>query len=219
MIVFLNATTERADVVLPAKTAFEKQGTVRNVEGRYLTVSPAPINCGESEDFMGIVKHLGKAWDQELVGHNLSSAQEAFKKEFNIDLHNLEQEGYLPELIAELLSKSQSSVASTAKGDVLLVPSMVKTRHSYYNLHLQRAFGEPSLKLHPNKALNHKLLTGDRVTLQIDGYKRYAVVETSGKVPEGLMLLPVLPEQPSGLYKLESIEINQEISQQELEVA
>ncbi len=211
---FLNLTTGQADVVLPAKTSLEKQGTVRNVEGRYLKVSPAPINCGESEDFMGVVKHLGKAWDQELVGHNLLSAWQAFTKEFGINLQELEQEGYLPELTAEPLSKLQGSAL---EGNVLLSPSMVKPEYNYYNTHLQKAFGKPALHLHPNNALSHKLSANDKVSIQVSGFRRFAIVKISEKVPEDLMLLPALPEQPSGLYTLESIEVVE--TMQKLEVA
>ncbi len=213
---FLNSTTEQAHVVLPAKTAFEKQGTVRNVEGRYLKVSPVPTYDGESEDFMGVVRHLGKAWGQELAGHSLSSAQHTFKESFGVDLEKIGSEGHLPELVAKSLNKLQGG---TTKGNVLLVPSMVKAKYVYHNMHLRDAFGPPALCLHPNEALNHNLSVGDKVTLQVSGYKRCAIVEISEKVPEGLMLLPVLPEQPSGFYVLESLEISTKMSQQELEVA
>ncbi len=211
---FLSLTTGRADIVLPAKTSLEKQGTVRNVEGRYLTVSPAPIDCGESEDFMGVIKYLGKAWDQELEGHDLVSARQTFAEEFGVNLQELEQEGYLPTLANKPLSKLQRS---TLKGNVLLSPSMVRPEYHYYNTHLQKTFGKPALRLHPSNALKHKLSANDKVSIQVGGFKRFAVVELSEKVPEDLMLLPALPEQPSGLCVLESIEVIE--SMPKLEVA
>ena len=65
---FPNETTNIADVVLPAKSGYEKDGTVVNLEGRYLSVNSSPVDSGQSEDFTGVVKALGDALGQRLDG-------------------------------------------------------------------------------------------------------------------------------------------------------
>src|SRR5690606_27769389 len=58
---FLTDTAVIADVVLPAKTVYERDGTIVNLEGRFLAVNAAPVEAGTSEDFTGVVRFLGEA--------------------------------------------------------------------------------------------------------------------------------------------------------------
>ncbi|HLR46656.1 MAG TPA: molybdopterin-dependent oxidoreductase, partial [Deinococcales bacterium] len=52
--------TEVADVVLPALSGLEKDGTFVNLEGRALPVHGAPTDAGEALDFCGVVRYLGE---------------------------------------------------------------------------------------------------------------------------------------------------------------
>lgn len=200
---FLNEITEHADVVIPAKTSFEKQGTVRNVEGRYLKVNPAPVNSGSAVDFVELVEYLGLQLD----------LKQALIEEFGFDFATITTEGYLPTETSkgikdDLQNNLQDNVEQDNHGkDVLIVPTMVKSEYLNYNPHFYKMLGEPALKIHPDDAKNKKLQTGDVVIIQVGELKRRATIKISDKTPKGLMLLPALPEQPSGLYALKSLEI------------
>src|SRR5690606_40224863 len=63
---FLTETAALADVVLPAKTVYERDGTVVNLEGRFLRVVAAPVEGGTSEDLTGLVKRRSEEHTSEL---------------------------------------------------------------------------------------------------------------------------------------------------------
>ena len=213
---FPNATTEIADVVLPAKSGYEKDGTVVNLEGRYLSVNASPVDSGQSEDFTGVVKALGDALGQRLDGRSVRSARRALKKGLELDLNDLPQEGTLHPAKAKSASKSKAE-SGASEGNTLIVPSMTRPEFLERNPHLRAAHGSAALRLHPADAASHNLNHDDIVRLNVSGVTRRLSVQLSEAVPEGRMLVPALPEQPVGLVESDMTSIEKEA--QALEVA
>ncbi len=200
---FANATTELAHVVLPAKTAYEKEGTVVNLEGRYLPLKPAPVENGQSEDFCGLVKFLGETMGTRLEGRSVRSARRLLKKRLQLDLSELSEEGYLSPAKAKAASKFKLKESYELEGNLLLTPSMIRHEQLSRNAHLHAVYGDAALRLNPADAVAQDLNDGDVVAFELQGIERQAVIKRSEAVPVGLMLLPALPEQPAALLWLE----------------
>jgi NADH-quinone oxidoreductase subunit G len=209
---FLGETARLAHVVLPAKTGYEKEGTTVNLEGRYLKVAPAPLDVGTSEDFTGVVKYLGEAIGQRMEGRSARSAHRKLKKALGVELAELPAEGEFMKLKPKQPPKAGKVV--TQEGNLLLVPTMVRPERLGRNPHLRSVFGDAPLRLHPEDAKAHGLVSGQGVRLNVAGFSRLAAVHVTDTVPRGLMLLPALPEQPAGLY---SVDLERDLSLAELE--
>ena len=207
---FPTETTELADVVLPAKTGYEKEGVVVNLEGRYLPVHPAPVDGGESEDFTGLVKALGEAMGTRMDGRSLRSARRLLRKQNDLDLDELPVEGQI--IVSEPKAKAgrATSTNENAEGNLLLVPSMVKAERLSRNPHMLATYGEAPLRINPEDAKNEGFVNGEVVTLHVGGFRRRAQVRVSDTMPRGLMTLPVLPDQPTHLYELDLSTVQRE---------
>lgn len=203
---FHTETTRLAQVVLPAKTSYEKEGAVVNLEGRYLAVNPAPVDGGLSEDFTGVVKHLGEALGTRLEGRSVRSARRVLKKSLSYDLHELPLEGYVPAAKSRKPSKATLKANTDNGGNVLLVPSMIKPERLSRNPHLLAEYGAVTLRLHPEDAAARGLSAGDVVDITVGGIKRRVTVRLSEGVPEGLLLLPATFDQPPGYAVLDGLE-------------
>jgi NADH-quinone oxidoreductase subunit G len=205
---FHNETTELAHVVLPAKSGYEKDGTVVNLEGRYLSVHAAPVEGGQSEDFTAIIKHLADAMDIKLEGRSVRSSQRALKKLIDVDLAEIPEEGVISKM-----NKAMTRVASnisTQNGNLMIVPSMIRAEYISRNLHLQLAHGKAKLSIHPTDAAFHDLHQDDRVSLNIDGMTRKLQVQITDAVPDGMMSAPALPDQPIGLVQADMTSLTKE---------
>lgn len=200
---FPTATTRMAHVVLPAKTAYEKEGTVMNLEGRYLPVEPAPVEGGGAEDFTGLVKRLGDAFGIRLDGRSARSARRVLKKRLELDLNDLPTEGLLAKGKPKASKATAQPKPAATEGNLLLVPTMVRLEHLSRNPHLRATFGDVTLRIHPEDAGAHGVTHGDRVSLTVGGTRRKATIKLSEAAPAGLMLLPALPEQPVGLVTVD----------------
>ena len=200
---FLTATAELADVVLPASSGYEKEGTVVNLEGRFLPVHPVPVDSGLAVDFMGVLRALGEALGVRLDGRSVRSARRVLKRALAVDLKALPAEGVLPQGRSRPARRVGIREAEEGGGNLLLTPSMARPEYLDRNPRLRAAVGEVALRLHPNDAAAAKLRSGELVRLKVGGILRRAVVRLSDTVPEGLMLLPALPEQPVGLVNAE----------------
>ena len=197
---FLNETAELAHVVLPAKTPYEKEGTTVNLEGRFLPLVAAPVDGGLSEDFTGVVKHLGEAFGTRLDGRSVRSAHRALKKTLGYDLSELPAEGHLPKTRGKAAnSKPTFREPQRSDGNVLLVPSMIRPEQLGRNPHLRAAFGDVPLRVNPADAKRYRLVGGEVVRLTVDGIVRRVIVRVTDEVQTGLMLLPSLPEERVGL--------------------
>ncbi|MEX2536927.1 MAG: NADH-quinone oxidoreductase subunit NuoG [Trueperaceae bacterium] len=195
---FPDETTDLAHVVLPAKTGYEKEGTVVNLEGRALPLFSAPVDGGGSEDFTGLVKRLGVALGNRLEGRSVRSARRVLKRLLDIDPASLPPEGELLGPRTRGSSRVSVRAAERAQGNLLLVPSMIRHEYLSRNPHLLAAHGETPLRLNPFDAARLKLSEGDVVVVPVDGVDRRAGVCISEAVPAGLPLLPALPDQPAG---------------------
>ena len=195
---FPSATTEIAHVVLPAKSGYEKDGTVVNLEGRYLKVNSSPVDSGQSEDFTGVVKRLGEALGTRLEGRSVRSARRLLKKNLDTDLAELPDEGII---MAAKPRRAEASSEEAGGGNTLLVPSMLRTEYLSRNPHLAAAHGEAALKIRPADAVLYDLREGDVVSMKVGGVRRRLWVEYSEAMPGGTFLVPALPEQPVGVAR------------------
>ena len=197
---FETETTRLAHVVLPAKTGYEKEGTVVNLEGRFLSVHPAPVDGGTSEDFNGVVRALGEALGVRLDGRSVRSARRALAKTLDLDLAALPEEGQLAPVEAEAVVQTP---AERVAGNLLLTPSLLKTDRLSRNPKLLAAHGDVTLRVNPVDAQAQNLKAGDTVTVNAGGISRTASVSVTAGVPQGLMLLPATFDQPVGLTTAE----------------
>ena len=200
---FPTETTELADVVLPAKTGYEKEGVVVNLEGRYLPVHPAPVDGGESEDFTGLVKALGEAMGTRMDGRSLRSARRMLRKQNDLDLDELPVEGQIIVSKPKAKAREATNMDENTEGNLLLVPSMVKAERLSRNPHMLATYGEAPLRINPEDAKKEGFVNGEVVTLHVGGFTRRAQVRVSDAMPQGLMTLPALPDQPANLTQLD----------------
>jgi NADH-quinone oxidoreductase subunit G len=214
---FHNETTAMAHLVLPAKSGYEKEGTVVNVEGRYLSVHAAPVEGGQAEDFTGLIKYIADARDIKLEGRSVRSSQRALKKVLDVDVAELPEEGIIAKPKKSVASVRAQGPASLRQGNALLVPSMIRAEYISRNPHLQAAHGEAKLFIHPTDAAFHDLHQDDVVLLDVGGLVRRLQVHITDAVPGGLMTVPVLPDQPIGITSIDMSSLKKE--QVSLEVA
>ncbi len=201
---FETETTKLAHVVLPAKTGYEKEGTVVNLEGRFLNVFPAPVDSGTSEDFTGVVRALGEALGTRLEGRSIRSARRALQKTFDLDFAALPEEGQLAPVEA---GEARDAPAETVKGNLLLTPSFLKLERLERNPKLHAAYSDAALRVHPADAKEKGLEAGAEVILIAGKVKRKARVVVTETAPEGLMLFPATFNQPVGLTTAEVVPI------------
>ena len=202
---FLTDTAVLADVVLPARTVYERDGTIVNLEGRFLGVAAAPVEAGNSEDFTGVVRYLGDALGARLEGRSVRSARRVLRKTIDLDLAELPPFGVIPAQRAVTASRrparSAAADAPRAGGNMLITASMARSEYLHRNPHLKAALGGPRLRLHPDDGTAHGLEDGNDVRLRVGGLWRRATVQFTEAVPSGLMTLPSLPDQPQGLVQ------------------
>ncbi len=197
---FLTETAKRAHLVLPARTVYERDGTVVNAEGRMLTTRAAPVDAGSSQDLTGIVQALGEALGARLDGRSVRSARRVLRKTFGIDTGELPDAGTLYRPKSRAASKVSIRDTEELGGNLLVIPSMVRHEYLERNPHLRSLVGGGTpLRLHPEDARAHGLREGERVRLRAGGVLREAIVRLSDAAPPGLPLLPCLPDQPVGL--------------------
>ncbi len=198
---FPTATSALAHVVLPARSGFEKEGTTVNAEGRMLPVRPAPVEAGAAVDLTGTVKRLGEALGVRMDGRSVRSARRVLRKTLGVDPSELPAAGQLLEAPrrAQHRVRALRAVAG-AEGRALVVPSMIRVEHLDRNPKLRSEHGDAALRMHPSDAQTRGLAAGEVVTLTVGGLPRRLRVVPAEGVPEGLWLVPALPEQPVGLY-------------------
>ncbi len=208
---FLTDTAVLADVVLPARSVYERDGTIVNLEGRALPVRAAPVEAGTSEDLTGVARFLGEALGQRLEGRSVRSARRALGKLFDFDLADLPRTGVMlgqaparqrrqaAETNGAADAPSEPAAAVAASGNMLIAPSMLRSEYLLRNRALRAARGGPTLRVNPDDAVAHGLADGVDVRLRVGGLWRHATVAVTEAVRPGLMTLPCLPDQPQGL--------------------
>jgi NADH-quinone oxidoreductase subunit G len=194
---FATATAELAHVVLPARSGYEKDGTIVNLEGRLLPVRAAPVDVGEAVDLTGVVRELGLALGQRLEGRSVRSARRVLRKTLGVDLDEVDDLGTFVKVARK---RAGVSVAArpAATGNALRVPTMARQEYLLRNPHLLAALGAPALRLHPDDAAAHALREGDVLTVRVSGVPRRLRVEPTSSLPRGLVTVPALPDAPPG---------------------
>lgn len=216
---FLTDTARLADVVLPAKSVYERDGTVVNLEGRFLPVRAAPVEAGGAEDFTGVAATLGEALGQRLEGRSQRSAWRVLRKRFELDPATLPDVGVLHRVKPRAAAKAQLREAAAPSGNLLIAPSMARAEYLDRNPHLRAALGGPRLRVHPTDAVTHGLKDGADVRLRVGGLWRHAIVDVTEAVPAGLMTMPCLPDQPLGLVSADLTSIVENVAAAQAAVA
>ena len=99
---------------------------------------------------------------------------------------------------------------------MLITPSMLRHEYLERNHHLLADRGFTPLTVNAADAARLDLKAGDQVSLNVAGLKRRAEVRISDSTPEGVLLLPAIPEQTSGLRRAAAATLRHE--RQALEV-
>ncbi len=201
---FLTETAALADVVLPAKTVYEKNGTVVNLEGRFLRAVAAPVEGGTSEDLNGVVKRIGDALGQRLEGRSVRSAHRVLRQRMNLDLADIPEWGEIKDVKPVVPRRDATAPARDEPvkrrgGNIVVTASMVRPEYAYLNRHLLAERGGPTLRVNPADAEAHGLTHGDDVRLRVNGMWRRATVKVTDDAPAGLMTIPATTDQPQGL--------------------
>ena len=198
---FLTDTARLADVVLPSRSVYERDGTVVNLEGRFLPVRAAPVEAGSAEDLTGVVQALGDALGQRLEGRSQRSAWRVLRKRFELDPAELPAGGMIHRVKPRPAAKAQLREGPAPSGNLLIAPSMARAEYLGRNPRLRAAVGGPRLRVHPDDATATGLTDGADVRLRVGGVWRHAIVDVTEAVPPGLMTLPSLPDQPIGMVQ------------------
>ena len=89
----LTGAARAANVVLPAKTNYEKRGTTVNLEGRFLPLQAAAIDGGQAEDLHAALAALSEALGVRPEVRGLRSARKAILDRFGIAVETISPEG------------------------------------------------------------------------------------------------------------------------------
>lgn len=181
-----DAVRRHADVVLPAKTPYEKRGTLLNVENRLVGLEPAHIDAGEAEGLTQALALFADALGVQAPMRFVHQAQRRFLERYKVDLAKLDPYGTLwrPRVSLSARPKAQ------AEGNLYLRPSMWKARQRLGET-VARALGPLELAAHPETALAEGLDEG--ATLEVEtplGVQRARLV-FDPELPKGWFYLPV----------------------------
>lgn len=193
---FLTETAQLADVVLPATSVYERNGTVMNLEGRLLPVKPAPIGAGTSQDLHGVAKAIGEARGKRLDGRSLRSSRREIRKELHVDLAEVPRTGTI--VAPSTRRAAPARYQAQNDGGVLMVPSDYRVEYLPYNEHLLKEHGLPALHVSPARAEEWSIRHGTEALVSVGGVKRRVQVVVEPSWGGTQATLPALPEQPVG---------------------
>jgi NADH-quinone oxidoreductase subunit G len=200
---FLTATAELAQVVLPAVTGYEKEGSVVNLEGRVLPVRAAPVEAGEAVDFTGVVKALGIALGERFDGRSVKNARRVLKRSLNLDLEELPDLGLWAPIKRGSARVALHTHEAPRQGNALRTPSMVRFELANRNPGLRAVAGVRALTLNPDDALEQRLREGDEISLPVGGIPYRLVVRISDDLPRGLLSIPATADEPVGVVSVD----------------
>ena len=199
---YMNEVAERADVVLPAATFAETEGTVVNVEGRIQNFSRVIQPIGEAKPDWWILSQLAKKWGKRNFAYKKSqdilkelkktipafariSPTNANKKKA---LFVKEGEGGKPKFV---LLKSRNNVSNGGKKFPLILCTDYNL-DTYRNLVLSREIkgfeivrNARWIKLNPEDAKSLKLKDGESIVVESATGKRNGVAKITEAVPKG----------------------------------
>lgn len=210
---YMNEVAERADVVLPATTFAETEGTVVNVEGRIQSFSRAIQPIGEAKPDWWILSQLAKKWGKRNFAYKKSqdilkelkktipafariSPTNANKKKA---LFVKEGEGGKPKFV---LLKSRNNVSNGGKKFPLILCTDYNL-DSYRNLVLSREIkgfeivrNARWIKINPEDAKTLKLKDGELIVVESATGKRNGVAKITEAVPKGTVVASFLIPLP-----------------------
>ncbi len=199
---YMNEVAERADVVLPATTFAETEGTVVNVEGRIQSFSRAIQPIGEAKPDWWILSQLAKKWRKK--GFDYKKSQDILKELkktipafARISPTNANKKKTLFVKVGErgkpkfVPLKSQDPIPKIGKK----FPFILCTDYnldSYRNLVLSREIkgfeivrNVRWIKINPEDAKTLKLKDGELIIVESATEKRNGVAKITEAVPKG----------------------------------
>jgi NADH-quinone oxidoreductase subunit G len=176
--------TGYADVVLPAKTPYEKRGTLLNVENRLVGLEPAHVDAGEAEGLTQALGLFADALGVQAPVRFVHQARRRFHERYRIDLDRLEPYGTLWRPRVSLAPRP-----APMEGNLYLRPSMWKTRHRL-GATVQRALGALELAAHPETALAEGLDEGATLEVETPAGALRARLVFDPELPRGWFFLP-----------------------------
>jgi NADH-quinone oxidoreductase subunit G len=192
---------QHADVVLPAKTAYEKLGTYLNAENRLVSLNPAHVEAGEAEGLTQALYIFGQALGAEPPIRFARQARSRFAERYKINLDRLDEHG----VIWRPRVSHAPRPAPEAEGAALyLKPSMWKTRHRAGEA-AGRALGELELAAHPETAQSRSLDEGARIEVVTPAGPQPARLVLDDSLPKGWFFLPALGVMPAARLPFEAL--------------
>lgn len=177
---FLNESAEFADVVLPALSFLEKEGSIHNIEGRKRKLkagkSVPPHILSDKEIFLklGDLLGVGLDFDEKFL--------EALEKE-RLSLPDVQQTESLP--LGPRATNSSGSLVATFSEK--LFDNGVRMGHNPKLLQLAK---EPEVRVHPADAAKIGILQGAHATLRANGEAISCKVKVDSGVAAGVVVLP-----------------------------
>jgi predicted molibdopterin-dependent oxidoreductase YjgC len=210
---YMNEVAEKADVVLPATTFAETEGTVVNVEGRIQSFSRVIQPIGEAKPDWWILSQLAKKCGKK--GFDYKKSQDILKELkktipafARISPTNANKKKSLFVKVGEggkpkfVLLKSRDNVSKVGKK----FPFILCTDYnldSYRNLVLSREIkgfeivrNARWIKINPEDAKTLKLKDGELIIVESASGKRNGVAKITEAVPKGTVRASFLIPQP-----------------------
>lgn len=210
---YMNEVAEKADVVLPATTFAETEGTVVNVEGRIQSFSRVIQPIGEAKPDWWILSQLAKKCGKK--GFDYKKSQDILKELkktipafARISPTNANKKKSLFVKVGEggkpkfVLLKSRDNVSKVGKK----FPFILCTDYnldSYRNLVLSREIkgfeivrNARWIKINPEDAKTLKLKDGEMIIVESASGKRNGVAKITEAVPRGTVRASFLIPQP-----------------------
>ena len=223
---FLTETARLADVVLPAASFAEKEGTFTNLEGNAQKIRPAIVPPGESKPDWQITLRLAEALAQPMPFSSFQEIEEEMAE--MIPLYENKAEGEAPQEEEGLWEPEASNrlplkkfpgfspveyipPAETVDEDfpftLLLETTLFHAgsgSRSSRSGRLNKFDSSFSVRINEADAQKMELQTGDQVQVISSAGQLPAVVEITDALPEGIVSLPrSRPDRPAiGLFDL-----------------
>ena len=194
---FPTATCELADIVLPASSFAEKDGTFTNMEGRAQKIKAAINPVGESRPdyqiFSALSEKMGYPMDydnadailkeiaQVIEGCGLEEEKDAIGDYVKISLKDLKEQ----------YERKEEKLPAKFPFKLMLGPVLFHSgKLSGYSDGPVRILPEGRLKINPNDADRLGIIEGDRALLKNANGEVKVKVEITGRIPEGLLFYP-----------------------------
>lgn len=179
---FMTETARQADVLLPALSFVEKEGSFVNIEGRVQKLSPGKqIPAGIYSD--------GDIFKQ--IAYKLNMIL-PIDKRFLEQIHSGHFSlGHSERFEVRLPSSNAGGVNSDGITAVFLPELFDHGVRMKRNTHLEQLSKQPYARLHPHEAAKRGLQENDNVEISSDGASIAAKIKLDKRLAEGSMALPL----------------------------